>query len=64
MKRSKLERHLKKAGCQFELHGGNHDIWVNPANGAESPVPRHNEIKKWTARGICRQLGVEPPTGE
>jgi hypothetical protein len=34
----------------------------NPANGAETPVPRHREIKTATAKGICKDLGIEPPT--
>jgi len=26
-------------------------------------VPRHREIKPWTARAVCRDLGIPPPSG-
>ncbi len=63
MNRRQLERHLREHGCFFHHHGGNHDIWVNPANLAQAPVPRHNWIKRGTVRGICRILGVPRPPG-
>jgi len=64
MKRSKLEKHLRSFGCRFDHHGGNHDIWVNPLSGASAPIPRHTEVKKWTARGICEQLSVPVLAGD
>ncbi|MGQ0502443.1 MAG: type II toxin-antitoxin system HicA family toxin [Panacagrimonas sp.] len=42
----------------MKRHGGNHDLWFNPANGRQAPVPRHNEIKDSLCRLIRRQLGV------
>jgi mRNA interferase HicA len=63
MKRTKLERHLRENGCRFDHHGGKHDIWVNPATGSDAPVPRHADIKKWTARAVCVQLGIPVPPG-
>ena len=63
MKRTKLEKHLRDHGCRFDHHGGKHDIWVNPGSGAEAPVPRHAEIKKWTAKGVCQLLGIPAPPG-
>ncbi|MEM9253639.1 MAG: type II toxin-antitoxin system HicA family toxin [Planctomycetota bacterium] len=62
MKRRDLERHLKAHGCEFDHHGGRHDVWVNLANGRDAAVPRHNEIKPGTARAICRQLDVPEST--
>jgi len=44
-------------------HGREHDIWVNPANLAQAPVPRHTRIKRGTVRGICRILGIPRPPG-
>jgi mRNA interferase HicA len=36
-------------------------MWFNPANNQQSAVPRHREIKEFTARAICRQLGIPEP---
>jgi predicted RNA binding protein YcfA (HicA-like mRNA interferase family) len=58
MKRSALERELKAAGCRLQRHGGNHDLWFNPANGRQAPIPRHNEIKDSLVRLIRKQLGI------
>jgi len=63
MKRSEFERHLRSSGCLRVREGGRHAIWSNPANGATAAVPRHNELKRNTARRICFDLGIEkPPT--
>jgi len=64
MKRSQFEKHLKRHGCQLHHHGGNHDVWINPATQAKSPLPRHREYnKKGTVRAICKALGIPEPTG-
>lgn len=63
MKRAKLEKHLRGNGCRFDHHSGRHDIWVHDVTGADAPVPRHAEVKKWTVHAICKQLGIEPPPG-
>jgi mRNA interferase HicA len=52
VKRSDLERELKKAGWWFERHGGSHDIWTNGAD--QTQVPRHREINEYTAKSILR----------
>lgn len=62
MKRRELERHLRAHGCQQIDEGGNHSRWRGP-DGARSVVPRHREVPYALARKICRQLGVELPTG-
>ncbi len=64
MKLRDLERHLQRAGCQVLREGGNHTIWLNPANGQTAPVPRHPEIDTFTARGLCKQLGIPKPPGK
>ncbi len=61
MNRVELERHLRANGCYLHHHGSRHDVWVNPVNLAQSPVPRHRVLKKGTARGICRNLGIPSP---
>ena len=58
MERRLLEKHLRDHGCLNDHAGGNHDVWYNPANGQQAAVPRHTEINTFTARGICRQLGI------
>jgi mRNA interferase HicA len=61
VKRRDLERHLIFHGCFLHHHGGCHDVWVNAHTLKQSSVPRHNELKFGTARGICRILGIPPP---
>ncbi len=43
--------------------GASHSIWSNPQTGRKEGVPRHNEIKKFLARSICRNLSVPVPPG-
>jgi hypothetical protein len=45
-------------------HGGKHDIWFNPVNLAQAPLPRHPKLKRGTARGICRILGIPRATSD
>jgi predicted RNA binding protein YcfA (HicA-like mRNA interferase family) len=61
MKRTDLERNLRRQGCQFLREGGRHSIWWNPANRKVSSIPRHREINDSTARKICRDLEVPEP---
>jgi predicted RNA binding protein YcfA (HicA-like mRNA interferase family) len=61
MNRRELERHLQRQGCFLHHHGGNHDIWVNSATGAQAPVPRHTMIKRGTVRGICQRPSASKP---
>jgi len=59
LKRSKLIKRLVKAGCYLKRHGSRHDIYMNPRNSRQAPIPRHNEIKESLANLILKQLGVE-----
>jgi mRNA interferase HicA len=59
VKRKDLERLLRDHGCTKAREGAKHSVWENAA-GATSTVPRHAEIKKHTARGICKDLGIDP----
>ena len=63
MNRRDLEKHLRDQGCAFHHAGGKHDVWVNIETLAQVPIPRHRELKRGTARGICRILGVPLPPG-
>jgi hypothetical protein len=61
MNRRALEQHLRRHGCVFEHHGRKHDFWVNPANSAIVPIPRHKFVKRGTVRSICRVLRIPLP---
>ncbi|MBI5510325.1 MAG: type II toxin-antitoxin system HicA family toxin [Deltaproteobacteria bacterium] len=62
MKRRELEGRLKSLGWRFLRHGGSHDIWTDGQN--ETSIPRHNEIKEGTARGILKYaLTCRGPSG-
>ena len=58
MKRRDIDKALKKAGWVI-THGGNHDLATHPQNpGIKIPLPRHNEIKETTAKGILEDAGL------
>ncbi len=58
MKRSALVKELVKSGCYLKRHGSKHDIYANPRNGKQAPVPRHIEIKESLVRMIKKQLVI------
>jgi len=62
VKRRELLDHLIACGCEAMREGGRHTVIVNLANRKKSAVPRHGEINNNTAKSICRQLNVPPPT--
>ena len=59
MNRGSLIQRLVKAGCYLKRHGHRHDIYVNPANGRQAPIPRHREIKDSLVNLVLKQLGIE-----
>lgn len=58
MKRRELIREPEEAGCILHRHGKRHDIYRNPADGRQAPVPRHREIAETLCTIIRRQLGL------
>jgi mRNA interferase HicA len=58
MKRKEFICELEKSGCVLHRHGARHDIYLNPATGQKSPVPRHTEVKDSLCRLIRKQLGL------
>jgi len=58
VKRGNFIRELVKAGCYLKRHGKKHDIYANPNNGKQAPVPRHAEIKESLCKLIRNQLGI------
>lgn len=58
MKRKDLIRHLRKYGCILEREGQKHTVFYHPGHQKSVTVPRHSEINTFTARGICKDLGI------
>jgi len=58
MNRRTLIRELAAQGCVLLRHGSRHDVYLNPANGRQAPIPRHSEIKNTLCRLIRKQLGL------
>ena len=63
MNRRDFIAHLGTHGCKLHRQGGRHEIWINPANGKKSPVPRHRTTKKGIVRAVCAQLDIPLPGG-
>ena len=59
MKTSELLKILKKNGCWFLRHGGNHDIWYSDKTQRQVKVPRHSgEMKTGTVHNILKEAGL------
>jgi hypothetical protein len=61
VKRRAFLKELKNAGCELVRHGRRHDLYRNPANQRQAPVPRHREIADTLCEVIRKQLGVGAP---
>lgn len=59
MKRGALIKQLTKRGCYLKRHGSKHDIYANPLNGKQAPIPRHPEIRESLVKLIKKQLDVK-----
>jgi predicted RNA binding protein YcfA (HicA-like mRNA interferase family) len=62
MKLRDLLRHLERHGAEFLREGGSHTVYVNRIAGKSSSIPRHREINDFTARKICKDLEIPPPS--
>ncbi len=58
MKRTRFIRHLHENGCKLVREGGNHSIYMNPANKKQSSVGRHQELSDLLCKKICKQLDI------
>ena len=58
MNRRALIRELAANGCVLLRHGSRHDLYLNPVNGRQAPIPRHGEVKDSLVRLIRKQLGL------
>ena len=60
MKTSELLKILKKYGCYFLKHNGNHDEWYSPIKNHKFYVWKHaKEIPTGTANAILKQAGIK-----
>ena len=58
MKRTKLLQILTQMGVVFVRHGKKHDVYKQPVTKVETTIPRHDDIKEFTAKSIIRTLSV------
>lgn len=42
MRVGEFKREMRKAGCYFVRHGGDHDRWYSPITNKKFSVPRHD----------------------
>jgi mRNA interferase HicA len=61
MNRREFIRHLEVRGCLLLREGAKHSMYLNPANGFKSAVPRHAELKRFTCAHICKELEIPSP---
>jgi predicted RNA binding protein YcfA (HicA-like mRNA interferase family) len=62
MKRTKLLQILDQMGVVFVRHGKKHDVYMQPLTKIETTVPRHVELKEFTAKGIIKTLSPHADT--
>jgi len=60
MKRHQLIKHLERNGCILLREGGNHAIYLNPANNKRSAVVRHKELDDVLCVKSCKPLEIPP----
>ena len=56
-----LRRKLEQPGCVFDRQAsGSHEMWLNPSNGRETPIPRHGnrDLATGALHRIRRNLGI------
>lgn len=58
MKRRDLIRDIEREGCVIVRHGSRHDVYRNPSNDRQAPIPRHREIGDSLCKLIRKQLGL------
>ena len=56
MKRTILLQMMNQMGVIFVRHGNKHDVYKQPSTNMETTVPRHDEIKEYTAKSILKTL--------
>jgi len=61
MTASEFIKYIKKQGIKFDRHGAKHDIYINPANGQTTEIPRHakKEIGTGLKNSMLKDLGLK-----
>jgi mRNA interferase HicA len=59
MKRDDLLKYLIDNGCILEREGKKHSLFYNQDTNKSATVPRHKEINTFTAKAICKDLGIK-----
>ena len=59
MKRQELLKLLNQMGVVFVRNGKKHDVYLQPATKISTTVPRHDEIKQFTAKSIIKTLSKD-----
>lgn len=55
LKRLDFIKELRELGATFEEGGKHQKVYLN---GKQTTIPRHNEIREFTAKAIRKQLGI------
>lgn len=50
---------MSESGVLLDHHGKKHDVFVNPATGKKTTVPRHAELADTLCKLIKKQLEIE-----
>jgi hypothetical protein len=45
-------------------HGNKHDVYKQPATNIETTIPRHDEVKEFTAKNIIKTLSPVNEKGD
>jgi hypothetical protein len=56
MKRTQLLQILNQMEVVFVRHRKKHDVYKQPVTKIETTIPRHDEIKEFTAKNIIKTL--------
>jgi predicted RNA binding protein YcfA (HicA-like mRNA interferase family) len=56
MKRTQLLQILNQMGAVFVRHGKKHDVYKQPTTNIETAIPRHDDVKEFTAKSIIKTL--------
>ena len=60
-----IRRKLEILGCRFQRQADeSHELWVNPANGRRTPIPRHGNRDLATGTRVSQFSHPPPDTAE
>jgi mRNA interferase HicA len=62
VKKKALTKRLSDMGWRFARQGGSHEVWTDGVNSVY--IPRHTEVKEYTALGILKEAKKYKKQGE